>query len=55
MKSSIRSVALPIVLIASAANVYAESYDVVIQGGHVIDPETGLSDVTKYWYQQRYH
>ncbi|MEZ8271856.1 amidohydrolase family protein [Vibrio splendidus] len=50
MKSSIRSVALPIVLIASAANVYAanvyaESYDVVIQGGHVIDPETGLSDV----------
>lgn len=45
MKPTIHSIVLPIALLASATHVYATQYDIVIQGGHVIDPETGLSDV----------
>lgn len=45
MKPTIRSIVLPIALLASATHVYATQYDIVIQGGHVVDPETGLSDV----------
>ncbi|MCL9773764.1 amidohydrolase family protein [Vibrio methylphosphonaticus] len=45
MKPTIRSIVLPIALLVSTTSVYATQYDIVIQGGHVIDPETGLSDV----------
>ncbi|OEF87824.1 amidohydrolase family protein [Vibrio breoganii] len=45
MKSPIRSIALPIALLIGSANVYATTFDLVIKGGHVIDPETGLSDI----------
>ncbi|WP_163132735.1 amidohydrolase family protein [Agarivorans sp. Alg241-V36] len=44
MKSSIRIITLPIAILLATNNLYAADYDLVIKGGHVVDPETGLSD-----------
>lgn len=45
MKHSIPSIVLPLALLVSSSLALAADYDLVITGGHVIDPETGLSDV----------
>ncbi|CAH0530367.1 amidohydrolase family protein [Vibrio hippocampi] len=45
MKRSIPVITMPLILIATSGSALATSYDLVISGGHVIDPETGLSDV----------
>ncbi|MGR5117806.1 amidohydrolase family protein [Vibrio astriarenae] len=45
MKVTPRLALLPLAIMAITTHVHAADYDVVIKSGHVIDPETGLSDV----------